>query len=130
MRAQAQPLSGPQGIGGRVRTTPLFENMGLIIRPNLHRNNEGVVVSGGGGIENVIEEEETEECKPLNTSGNCISANPKLHFFLGREGPPPPDSPPNSRGMSGFSCTPSLHTFKHLAPSLINATLGRVKAQK
>jgi len=34
--------------------SPLFENAGLIICPNLHRNCE--CGEGGGGIENVIED--------------------------------------------------------------------------
>jgi len=51
-----QTPAEPRGVG--VRTSPLFENMGLVIRPNLH---------GVRGIENVIEdrlkETEEEECK-------------------------------------------------------------------
>ena len=42
-------------IGGPgVCTSPLFENMGLVIGPNLHRNSESGV--GFGGVENVIED--------------------------------------------------------------------------
>ena len=33
--------------GGRLLSSPLVENMGLVIRPNLHRNCEGVLGWGG-----------------------------------------------------------------------------------
>ena len=47
-----RPLAQPRGGGGGLGYV-LFENMGLIIRPNVHRNSEGGV---GRGTENVIKD--------------------------------------------------------------------------
>jgi len=102
--------------GGLGVFTPIFENMGLVIRPKLHGNRVGWC---GGRIENVIEYRLRRDwSKPAKTAGNCISANPKFISSWGREGPR--FSPKLARtalvetwkafGKIGFSCTP---TFKH-----------------
>jgi len=45
----SKPIGGAKtqrGLGLGVLTAPLFENVGLVIRPNLHRNSEGGVMYG------------------------------------------------------------------------------------
>ena len=78
-----------------VCTSPLFENVGLVISPNLHRN------SGAGRRRNWERDRISTKkrlksaSKPLETAGNCISANPKSNFFSWERRAP--DSAPNSR---------------------------------
>jgi len=99
-----------------------LENMGLVIRPNLHRNR------GGVGEDNlkwepdrtVTKKSLKSASKPLKTAG--ISANPKFNFLWGKEGPRIPQICAYGVGerlpVSPVFLVPlRLPTFKQLAPS-------------
>ena len=74
-----------------VRTSPLFENMGLVIRPNLHRYSEGWgrTVLAIPTVEKVSKSSPTFiwkcDCRPI-VIFNCISNSPPIpnSFFLGK----------------------------------------------
>jgi len=72
-------LAEPRFVWGYI--LPLFENMGLVICPNLHRNTEG-------GRNWKCASIQKRASKPLKTAGNCILANPNFIFlFWERHGP-------------------------------------------
>ena len=113
--------------GGEYGTSPLCENIGLVIRQNLHRNSEGGVE---GEIVLVIRQYRKSQILVLLSDENAIVVSIVIwnyiydysKFIFPEEGRAL-DSPPNSRvrrslkasGKSSVSCTA---TFKPLARSL------------
>jgi len=113
------------GVGYGCTTSTLFENMGLIICPNLHRNSDG---EGVVGTENVIEDRlRRVQVSPSRQPEIASPPIPNSIFSGESEGPLTP-AKLASRAHGARERPPVSpvfrvpHTFKHLASSLAATT--------